>query len=116
MVELARRSFLTGLIALGVTAPAIVRVGSLMPVKQMLWTDDDIARLLDRRLDAYVDAVPVAGVYRRYAGYEEVQFDANRNRWATFEEVQRDMERQAKADLDSILNSPRNLSLNRAAV
>lgn len=33
MIE--RRSFITGLIAL-VTAPAIVRAGSLMPVKQMI--------------------------------------------------------------------------------
>jgi hypothetical protein len=31
-----RRGFITGLIALGVTAPAIVRAGSLMPVKTMI--------------------------------------------------------------------------------
>jgi hypothetical protein len=51
MVDLARRSFITGLIAFGVTAPAIVRAGSLMPVKQMIWNPDDIAALLDGLLD-----------------------------------------------------------------
>lgn len=35
MIETSRRSLLTGLIAF-VAAPAIVRAGSLMPVKQML--------------------------------------------------------------------------------
>lgn len=33
---LARRSFLTGLGAALITAPSIVRAGSLMPVKQMI--------------------------------------------------------------------------------
>lgn len=31
-----RRSFITGLISFAVTAPAIVRATSLMPVKQMI--------------------------------------------------------------------------------
>jgi hypothetical protein len=49
MVELAHRSFLTGMIAFGVTAPAIVRAGSLMPVKSYLVVNhDDIAELLAR--------------------------------------------------------------------
>lgn len=39
MIETTRRSLLTGLIAF-VAAPAIVRAGSLMPVKQMLMTPD----------------------------------------------------------------------------
>ena len=36
-LELARRGFLTGLGAALITAPAIVRAGSLMPVK--IWLD-----------------------------------------------------------------------------
>ena len=35
MTQLSRRSLITGLISL-VAAPAIVRAGSLMPVKQMI--------------------------------------------------------------------------------
>ncbi len=35
MIETSRRGLITGLIAL-IAAPAIVRAGSLMPVKQML--------------------------------------------------------------------------------
>lgn len=35
MIQTTRRSLITGLIAL-VAAPAIVRAGSLMPVKQMI--------------------------------------------------------------------------------
>lgn len=50
MIEVARRSFITGLIAL-VAAPAIVRAGSLMPVNTVVWTADDIAELLSRRID-----------------------------------------------------------------
>lgn len=43
MVDLNRRSLITGLIGLGVAAPAIIRSASLMPVKVMeptprLWT------------------------------------------------------------------------------
>ena len=37
-MTLARRSFITGLISL-VAAPAIVRAGSLMPVKSVVWLD-----------------------------------------------------------------------------
>lgn len=48
MIEVGRRSFVTGLIAL-VAAPAIVRAGSLMPVKVYLVVDpSDIAELLIR--------------------------------------------------------------------
>jgi len=36
-----RRSFITGLVSF-VAAPAIVRVGSLMPVKGMLLLDDEL--------------------------------------------------------------------------
>lgn len=42
---LARRAFLTGLGATLITAPAIVRAGSLMPVKQMIEIDDGVALL-----------------------------------------------------------------------
>lgn len=38
MTELSRRGLITGLIAFAVTAPAIVRAGSLMPVKVMIET------------------------------------------------------------------------------
>lgn len=51
MVELARRSFITGLIAL-VAAPAIVRAGSLMPVRQMQPESlEDLVAMLSRRID-----------------------------------------------------------------
>lgn len=50
MIEVARRSFITGLIAL-MAAPAIVRAGSLMPVKTIVWSKDELLALLDRRLD-----------------------------------------------------------------
>lgn len=50
MAELARRSFITGLIAL-VAAPAIVRAGSLMPVKTYVTNADDLVALLARRID-----------------------------------------------------------------
>ena len=46
----SRRSFLTGLGAALITAPAIVRAGSLMPVKQMP-TVEDLNDLLRRRVD-----------------------------------------------------------------
>src|SRR6266576_2860771 len=36
LVKPTRRGFITGLISLGVTAPAIVRASSLMPVKNMV--------------------------------------------------------------------------------
>lgn len=36
MADTSRRGLITGLIAFAVTAPAIVRAGSLMPVKQMI--------------------------------------------------------------------------------
>jgi hypothetical protein len=49
MVEIARRSFITGLIAM-VAAPAIVRAGSLMPVKAMP-SVDDIHALLEARIN-----------------------------------------------------------------
>lgn len=39
----SRRSFLTGLTATLITAPAIVRAGSLMPVKQLPWIGVDLA-------------------------------------------------------------------------
>lgn len=49
MIELARRSFITGLIAL-VAAPAIVRAGSIMPVRSYIEpvTAEDLAELLMR--------------------------------------------------------------------
>lgn len=39
MADLGRRSFITGLGAALIAAPAIVRAGSLMPVRNMLITD-----------------------------------------------------------------------------
>ncbi len=35
MIKPTRRGFITGLISLAVTAPAIVRISSLMPIKNM---------------------------------------------------------------------------------
>lgn len=111
MVEIARRSFITGLVAL-VAAPAIVRVGSLMPVKTVLWSTDDIAKLLDQRIDAYLGTEPA--FFIRYSGYEPLHvIDPN---WVSAEEAKRAMKAAAKLDLDRILNDPRNLALNRAAV
>jgi hypothetical protein len=43
-----RRGFITGLIALGVSAPAIVRAGSLMPVKVMITRIEIDERLMWR--------------------------------------------------------------------
>jgi hypothetical protein len=52
MVELARRTFLAGLGALLVTAPAIVRATSIMPVKAYEPIDsNEIMRLLEQRLE-----------------------------------------------------------------
>lgn len=57
-----RRSFITGLISL-VTAPAIVRAGSLMPVRAMveepIWTPYGIAPGMEqaRRLINYRDSI-----------------------------------------------------------
>lgn len=48
MIEVARRSFITGLIAL-VAAPAIVRAGSIMPVKSYA-TNEQLLALLSRRI------------------------------------------------------------------
>lgn len=49
MIEMKRRAFIGGLIAL-VAAPAIVRAGSLMPVKTVVerFTEADFAELMDR--------------------------------------------------------------------
>lgn len=49
MIEIPRRSFITGLIAL-VAAPAIVRAGSIMPVRSYIEavTAEDLAELLMR--------------------------------------------------------------------
>jgi hypothetical protein len=50
MTNLNRRSLITGLISFAVTAPAIVRAASLMPVKVMtpIMTLDDYAKLLNK--------------------------------------------------------------------
>lgn len=48
-MTLSRRGFFTGLAAVAVTAPAIVRAASLMPVKRMLILPDG----LDNRFEAY---------------------------------------------------------------
>lgn len=53
MVELARRSFLTGLGAALFVAPAIVRASSLMPIKTLEPINiDEMVVLLQRRLEA----------------------------------------------------------------
>lgn len=46
---ISRRSFFTGLVA-AIAAPAIVRAGSLMPVKSMP-SVDDLERLLQERMN-----------------------------------------------------------------
>lgn len=51
MVEMKRRAFIGGLIAL-VAAPAIVRTGSLMPVKAFDPSPAEIVALLERRIEA----------------------------------------------------------------
>ena len=52
MIEASRRGFLTGLIAFGVTAPAIVRAASIMPVKVYERIDVGVlTRLLNERLE-----------------------------------------------------------------
>jgi hypothetical protein len=51
MIESSRRGFLTGLIAFGVTAPAIVRATSIMPVKVFDTVNvDEMVALLARRI------------------------------------------------------------------
>lgn len=60
MIKASRRGFLSGLIAFGVTAPAIVRATSLMPVKQMIGAPEiyPAGSLIGLRLDGtdlYVD-------------------------------------------------------------
>lgn len=48
----SRRSFLTGLGAALITAPAVVRAGSLMPVKAIVIDPyEEVARLLRQRMD-----------------------------------------------------------------
>lgn len=93
MVELARRSFITGLITL-VAAPAIVRAGSLMPVKHMVWSSDDIAQLLDKRLDVFTEAMPIPNCYVRYDGYETINFDHATYAWTRTEHVNAAMDRR----------------------
>ena len=66
MIEPSRRGFITGLIAL-VAAPAIVRAGSLMPVKSL----DDFDLMLMENVPyeysaKYVDVVRRAFVPRLY--------------------------------------------------
>jgi len=103
MVELARRSFITGLVALGVAAPAIVRAGSLMPVKQMVWNAKDIAALLDRRLDHY-DGYQDDRVFMRYSGYEGVEFDAAEFRWKNPEEIAKEIKYEVRSQLFELKN------------
>jgi hypothetical protein len=47
----SRRSLITGLGALFIAAPAIVRASSLMPVKAFVDTDDQMLALLKARMD-----------------------------------------------------------------
>lgn len=59
-----RRSLITGLIAF-VSAPAIVRAGSLMPVKPM----DDLPKMLEKIIDPYLlQKIQIRGV----SGFLEV--------------------------------------------
>lgn len=86
MVEIARRGFITGLIAL-VAAPAIVRAGSLMPVKQILprelsWADivnvslrnraDALGEMVTRN-NALLRCLQGQAIAAAYPGLETVQ-------------------------------------------
>lgn len=79
MIEANRRSFLAGLGAALITAPAIVRAGSLMPVRQMIWDTDEIAALLNRRLDQF-EGEQDDRLYARYDG-RPLYYDPIGNRW-----------------------------------
>lgn len=57
MVELSRRGFLAGLGTALITAPAIVRASSIMPVKQVLWTPTRQFILPASVYDAMLNAV-----------------------------------------------------------
>lgn len=63
MINQSRRSFITGLVSL-VAAPAIVRVSSIMPVKQMLPAPEDIyaeiARFLLQQTEALRQRIAAA--------------------------------------------------------
>lgn len=59
MIEPSRRSFITGLAAL-VAAPAIVRAGSLMPVRgTKLWFDEEQCRVALDAITSYKLCDPV---------------------------------------------------------
>jgi len=104
MVDLARRSFIAGLGAALITAPAIVRAGSLMPVKQMIWAPDDIAALLDARLDVF-HGDHDQRIFKRYGGYDPVEFDATAFRWKSPERVSEEAAATARGQLFDLHNA-----------
>lgn len=81
-VVASRRGFLAGLGAILVAAPAIVRVASIMPVKQMVevFDLDGLSSLLDARLDQF-HGEHDQRLFRRYCGYDVVSFDAENYIW-----------------------------------
>ena len=97
MIESSRRGFITGLIALGVAAPAIVRAASIMPVKAMP-VEEDLAALLDSRLDSF-DGKHDPRTYVRYSGYEAIEFDANRFEWKSPDQIAEETRIAVRADL-----------------
>ncbi len=83
----SRRSFITGLVSLAVTAPAIVKAASLMPVKLMLPSRTliysnrairsymDIETILDSNVLCTVYQVFLAADWRYAARCANVEFD-----------------------------------------
>lgn len=104
MAEFARRSFIAGLGAALIVAPVIVRAGSLMPVKQMVWVDDDIASLLDARLDGF-EGQHDQRIFKRYVGYDAVEFDPEAWRWRTQAEVSEAARRRGHVELFELQNA-----------
>jgi hypothetical protein len=87
MVELARRSFLTGLGAVLVAAPAIVRATSIMPVKRMP---------VELRYDGY-------GNVRVYSGYDVVDNDLSDLLYRRIDAAQRVLATNLRESLDRII-------------
>lgn len=79
-MAVTRRSFLTGLGAVLVAAPAIVRAGSLMPVKQMLILPDRIEDITFP-IEGFARTSPE--ILRYYTQYEpEVFGEWKRSNWS----------------------------------
>src|SRR6266704_3082525 len=105
----SRRSFLTGLGAALVTAPAIVRATSLMPIKQMIAPIDinEMVRLLNTRIDdahAMLRSAHDEALYIRYSGYEPIGFDAERQCWKSPDELSEESRVAVRAELFDLKN------------